>query len=312
MTPQQPDGFQPPATVLMPESMEVRMPYQSEIDAEFSAIDAILDEYTKRVPEGPQGRICQSCGEAARLPSIEHEIAAYEQRGDFIAFWDEHQSCFTRACRGIFTGWRFCEVCRCETAATPENRAGLSWLCSDCREGLRLGYRGEGQVLEKLARWRGAQHGTFCGAWRSLPLNVPTENDVAVAIEPPGGWIPIGLRECPTCNWGTGFTYSAGYDGNPDRRSARCRCEIARCPCGARSTTGEAQTCCYSVSGGGWRYSSGIVSQFGRYCRDCLHEKGVKTTSYSAAIEKLPSDKQVEVEKLRNKWTVEDARRKPE
>lgn len=288
------------------------MPYQSETDAEFRAIQEILDEFTKSVPEGPQGRICQSCGEVAKVPSLAYEIAAYQQRGDFIAFWEEHQSCFTRAWRGIFTGWRFCEVCRRETAATSENRAGLSWICSDCRQGLRLASRGEGQVLEKLARWRGEQHGTFRGAWSCLPLNIPEENDVAVRIEPPGGWIPIGLRECPDCHWGTGFTYLAGNDGSPHRGIAKCRCEIARCPCGARATSGESQTSCYSVSGGGWLYTSGIVGQFGRYCRNCLHEKGVRTSSYSDAIGKLPAATQVKVENLRNKWTVEDARRKRE
>jgi hypothetical protein len=175
---------------------------------------------------------------------------------------------------------------------------------------LRMAKRGEGQVLEKLAKWRGENHGTFSGPLRVQPLNIPGEDDLPVRVDPPGGWIPIGLRECPDCHWGTGFTFLAGNDGTPVGKVARCRCEIARCSCGARATTGEGQSSCYSIRGGGWRYTSGLVASFGRHCRDCLHKNGVRTSSYSEAIGKLPADDQAKVEGLRDKWTVQDARGK--
>ena len=56
------------------------MPYQSEIDAEFSTIDAILDEYTKRVPEAA-GTNMSVMRRGSEMPSIEHEIAALRAAG---------------------------------------------------------------------------------------------------------------------------------------------------------------------------------------------------------------------------------------
>lgn len=279
------------------------MPYQSEVDAEFR----FLHDLTGRtVPEcGKEARLCQACGEVAEVPSLEHLIAALEYRGDFIAFWGEHKACRTRD--GLLTGWRYCEICRTETAATPENRTGLNWICPDCRQGIRLAVRGEAGTLEGLAAWRGSRAGTHIGRFRKLPRNVPLADDIPVLISPPGGWTPIGLRECPECHWGTGFTFCAGANGSVTRRQSRCRCEIPRCrKCGDRSLLGYPTTSTYSPRRGQWIYTSAVLGPFAMKCGACLDEAGVKTLSYSEAKNKLSPDDQVRVAKTVDKWKVED------
>lgn len=285
------------------------MPFQSEIDAEFRFLH---DPTGKTGPEcGKEANICQACGEVAEVPSLEHLIAALEHQGEFIAFWDEHEACRTR--HGLLTGWRYCEICRTETAATPDNRTGLNWICPDCRQGIRLVGRGEAETLEGLAAWRGSRAATRTGRFRQLPMNIPLADDIPVLISPPGGWTPIGLRECPECHWGTGFTFCAGEMGNVSRQQSRCRCEIPRCrKCGNRSLLGYPTTSTYSPSRGQWTYTSAVLGPFAMQCRACLHGSGVKTLSYNESKNNLSPDDQVGVAKMVDKWRVEDASKRGE